>query len=176
MKQSAAEIVAKAALFGVLACGAASASPGPKIIEIDEAGNVRTSSGADIGRTTQDAKPNSESSPVASDGNAAMSLCDPGYRWLPSGVSADTIVRARAFYSDVTRKYERDGQSARERGVYPSRERELDYWNKTQRFLDSVPRNERKVVERGISPRLSWWCNAPPVIQKPPPPPPSIRR
>lgn len=175
MKQSVAGTVAKAALLGVLACGAASASPGkgPKIIEIDEAGNIKTSSGADIGRTAESAGPNSATSPVARDGNAAMSICDPRYRWLPSGVSADTVVRARAFYRDVTRKYERDGQNARERGGYPSRERELDYWNKTQRFLDSVPRNERRVVERGISPRLSWWCNAPPVIQKAPPAPPA---
>lgn len=176
--------------WGALSFVAASASPaqGPKIIEIDEAGNVTTSSGADMGRAVENAGPTPAAPPSARDRNAAMSVCDPRYRWLPSGVSADTIVRARAFYRDVTRKYERDGQNARDRGGYPSRERELDYWNRTQRFLDSVPRNERRVVERGISPRLSWWCNAPPVIQKaqrapsapvmrnPPPPPPPIRR
>ena len=56
------------------------------------------------------------------------------------------------------------------------------------KVTDMNERNERKVVERGISPRLSWWCSAPPVIQKaskappapviqkPPSPPPPIRR
>jgi hypothetical protein len=174
MKHYAAGIVAKAVLLGILACGAAFASPGkgPKIIEIDEAGNVKTSSGPDIGRTTsQSAKPDSARSPVARDSNAAMSICDPRYRWAPTGVSADTVVRARAFYRDVTLEYERAQVIARKQGGSLSRSREIEYWDAYNRFLDSAPRNERKVVERGISPRLSWWCTAPPVVQKAPLPP-----
>ena len=168
MKHSVTAIVGRTVLCGLLAWGAAFASPGkgPKIVEIDEAGNVRTTPATDIG-APQGTKRDPGGTPMARDGNAHMSICDPRYRWLPSEVSTDTVARARAFYRDVTRKYEREGQRARERGVHLSRERELEYWNETNRFLDSVPRNERKVVDRGISPRFSWWCNAPPVIVKP---------
>jgi hypothetical protein len=176
MKHSVARIVAKAVLGGVLACGTALASSGkgPKIVEIDEAGNVKTSSGTDVGQTkSQNAKPDSAKSPVPRDSNSAMSICDPRYRWLPSGVSADTVTRARVFYRDVTLKYEQAETVARKQGGSLSRAREIEYWDAYKHFLDSVPRNERKVVERGISPRLSWWCNAPPVIQKGPPLPPA---
>jgi hypothetical protein len=191
MKQSVAGIVAKAVILGVLACGAAYPSPGkgPKVIEIDEAGNVKTSRGTDVDRTTaQNAGRDTAGAPVARDSNAAMSICDPRYRWLPSGVSADTVVRARAFYREFTVKYVRAQIAARTQGGSLSRDREIEFWDAYKGFLDSVARNERKVVERGISPRLSWWCSAPPVIQKaskappapviqkPPSPPPPIRR
>lgn len=106
------------------------------------------------------------------DRNAAMSICDPRYRWQPTGVTADTVLRARAFYRDVTAKYERAQVVARNQGASLSRAREIEYWDSHRRFMDSVPGSERNVVNRGISPRLSWWCTAPPVIQKAPPRPP----
>lgn len=152
----------------------ASADKGPKVIEIDEAGNVRTTTGKDIGRTSPKTdQRDPDTITVPRDGNAAMSICDPRYRWLPSGVSNDTVVRARAFYGDVTRNYERAQRSARARGATADRQTELEYWAAYKKFLDSVLQSERKVVERGISPRLTWWCGAPPVIVKSTRPPPT---
>lgn len=169
-------IVARIALCALLAWSSALASPGkgPKIIEIDEAGRAHTTSGTDTGKATPNVTKSDEArAPVARDMNGAMSICNPRYRWSPAGLSADTIARARVFYRDVTQQYERAQTIARSKGTPLSRERENEYWNAYKRLMDSVRRNERKVVERGISPRLSWWCNAPPVVAKPVSPPPS---
>ena len=144
-----------------------SAGKGPKVIEIDEAGHVKTTTGTDSGRiSTQADQRGTGGAIVPRDGNAGISICDPRYRWLPSGVSKDTVVRARAFYRDVTGNYEREQREARSRGASVGRQREIEYWNMYKKFMDSVPQSERKIVERGISPRLTWWCNAPPLIQR----------
>ena len=176
MKPFVTAIVVAAVFCGDLGWGAASASfgKGPKMVEIDEAGNVRTTSGTDIGRATpQGTKRDQASSSVARDGNAAMRVCDPRYRWLPSGVSADTVARARAFYRDVTQPYERAAVKARKSGTSLSRQREIEYWNAYGRFIEGVPRAEREVVKRGVLPRLSWWCRTYPVIRETKFPPPA---
>lgn len=156
--------------FGIVAYqpSTAQSAGGPKMVEIDAAGNVRTTSGRDIGKAPPRTVSMSQTRPLAArDANASLSICDPRYRWLPTGVSSDTINRTRAFYRNVTRLYENAQNRARARGQRLSRSEELGYWNAHGRFLDTVAPHERAVADRGISPRLSWWCNAPPLVRVP---------
>ena len=103
--------------------------------------------------------------------NSPVSICAPNYAWSSSGVSPDTAARARGFYRDVTRQYEREQKRARQLGVPLSSEREAQYWNGYLRFMKSIPKHERGIVERGVLPRLSWWCDARPVVARPVSPP-----
>ena len=151
------------------------AAPGPKVIEIDASGNISTTSGMDTDRAKRQVTAgNPASGRVARDGNARMSICDPRYRWSPSGLSSDTVARARAFYRDFTRPYERDTLIARRQGTRLSRAREIEYWDGLIRFLRTVPRNHKDVVERGVTPRVD--CGAPPLIQTPVEPPRPLRQ
>jgi hypothetical protein len=154
---------------------------GQKMIEIDKAGNVRTSTGRDIGRA-KDAPRKGEAAETKSAPSSPVDICAPGYTWSPEGVSPQSADRAQAFYRDVTQPYEREAMKAREAGAALSRAREAEYWNALGEFMKAVPEGERKAVQLGVSPRLSWYCNAPPVVpnapQAPPapqPPPPPRR-
>jgi hypothetical protein len=177
MKFFASAFLAAAFVYGIPTASFAvtSDSKGPKVIEIDEAGNVRTTSGTgNESNSVQTTTHQPATAVVPSETHARMSICDPRYSWLPHGLSSDKVARTRAFYRDVTKKYEMAQISARKQGTTLSRDREEQYWGAYKILMDSVAQGERKVVERGISPRLSWWCNAPPVIQKASKPPPPL--
>lgn len=171
-----------AVLVGLAA--APSYGSGQKMIEIDKAGNVRTSTGRDIGKVKEALK-----KPEVEEAKAAPSkpvdICASGYTWSSEGVSSETADRARAFYRDITQPYEREATKAREGGATLSRAREVEYWEAYGDFMRAVPEGERRVVELGVSPRLPSYCNAPPVIPEgtqlpsapptPQPPPPPRR-
>ena len=147
---------------------------GQKMIEIDKAGKVRTSTGRDIGRVKEATK-----KPDPAEAKAAPSkpvdICAAGYTWSSEGISPETADRARAFYRDMTQPYEREATKAREAGATLNRAREVEYWDAYGDFMKAVPEGERKIVELGVSPRLSWYCNAPPGIRngtQPPAAPP----
>ena len=152
-------------------------SQGPKVVEIDEHGNVRQSS-SPVRTIENEKKAKASKTPKTARQRKFGSVCDPGYTWSSEGVSPDLVARTRAFYRDVTRPYERDQIRARQSGKKVSRERDLEFWNAFKRFKDSVPQEQREIVDWGIEPRLSWWCNAPPVIRSGPAPrppsPPSV--
>ena len=78
---------------------------GQKMIEIDKAGNVRTSTGRDIGRSKEASK-KSEAAETKSAPSSPVDICAPGYTWSPEGVSpqsADRVLRdrLRAFGHDL---------------------------------------------------------------------------
>ena len=157
-------------LLAGLAAGAASGS-GQKMIEIDKAGNVKTSVGREIGQKHA-AKPPPQPAKEAS--SKPVDICAPDYTWSPEGLSPETTDKARAFYKDMTQPYERDSKAAEQAGQRLSRDREAQYWNAYAAFMKAVPKENFKVVQQGVSPRLQSYCHAPPLIQQagsPPPPP-----
>ena len=136
---------------------------GQKMIEIDKAGKVRTSTGRDIGRVKEATKKADPAEAKAAP-SKPVDICAAGYTWSSEGISPETADRARAFYRDMTQPYEREATKAREGGATLNRAREVEYWDAYGDFMRAVPEGERKVVQLGVSPRLSWYCNAPPVI------------
>jgi hypothetical protein len=136
---------------------------GQKMVEIDKAGNVRTSTGRDIGRI-RDGTEKPEAAEAKASSAKSVDICAPGYTWSSDGVSAETADRARAFYRDMTQPYELEATKAHEGGAALSRAREAEYWNAYDDFMRRVPETERKIVTLGVSPRLAWSCTAPPVI------------
>jgi hypothetical protein len=163
----------KSFALGILVAGltaGAAIGSGQKMIEIDKAGNVKTSVGHEIGQK-QAPKPPPE--PANEAPSKAVDICAPDYTWSPDGLSADTMVRARAFYKDVTQPYERESKAAEQAGQRLSREREAQYWNAYAAFLKAVPKEDLKIVQQGVSPRLESYCHAPPVIQEAGSPPPA---
>lgn len=148
---------------------------GPKMIEIDEHGKVLNSSPLAPPIT----KEKNTKAPKPAGQRKYSSVCDPGYTWSSEGVSPDVAARTHAFYRDVTKPYEQEQIRARESGTTVSRERDLAFFNALKKFKDSVPEDQRETVDWGIEPRLSWWCDAPPVIRSPdpaprPPKPPAV--
>ena len=101
---------------------AAASGSGQKMIEIDKAGNVRTSTGRDIGKVKQ---PLSKPEAAKASPSKPVDICAPGYTWSSEGVSPETADRAQAFYRDVTQPYEREAMKALEGGAALIREREL---------------------------------------------------
>ena len=159
-------------LAAMMAAGAT--AQGPKMVEIDEHGNVDNSS--PLARTIT--KEKSAKAPKPRQHRKYSSVCAPGYTWSWEGVSPDVAARTRAFYRDVTKPYEREQTRARETGTKVSRARDLAFLEAQKKFKNSVPEDEREAVNWGIEPRLSWWCDAPPVIRTRPAPqapkPPSV--
>ena len=143
---------------------------GQKMIEIDKAGKVRTSTGRDIGRV-KGATKEAESAEAKAAPSKPVDICASGYSWSSEGVSPETAERVRTFYRDMTQPYEREATKARDGGASLSREREREYWNAYGDFMRAIPEGEREVVALGVSPRLSWYCNAPPVIPEDSQPP-----
>jgi hypothetical protein len=178
--QGLAMAICAAASVGLVATAANAA--GQKMVEIDKAGNVRTSTGRDIGKVKQPlAKPQDKQPPA--EPSTSVDICAPGYTWSAEGVAPEMATRARDFYRDVTQPYEREATKAREGGASLSRAREAEYWKAYGEFMKAVPQSERKIVELGVSPRLPRYCNALPAVpnaappsapaspQAPPPPP-----
>ena len=151
----------------IFAAGAA--AQGPKMVEIDEHGNVVNST--PLARPITEEK--STTAPKPGQQRKYSSVCEPGYTWSSEGVSPDVAADTRAFYRDVTQPYEQEQIRARELGTKVSRERDLEFFNALKKFKESVPEDQRETVDWGIEPRLSWWCDAPPVIRTGPAPEPS---
>ena len=156
-------------LVAGLSAGAAIGS-GQKMIEIDKAGNVKTSVGREIG---QKHAPKPPPEPAKEASSKSVDICAPDYTWSPDNLPPDTATKARAFYKVVTQPYERESKAAEQAGQRLSREREAQYWGAYAAFLKAVPKEDLKVVQQGVSPRLESYCHAPPVIQQAGSPPPA---